>query len=439
MSNIISQHWTTDQEKLEEFVRHKTGKKEMLLLAAHLEKCDECNKRVQEERDLQAGIRRFGRLEMKRRLKLRLRRDRSRRFEWTHVASLAAAVVIVLGAVFAIRWFVDFKQEKPLTREIILSENKEEKPAERALWIIGKVIEISDESSQVASSVEEKQSQSFADNLNETPEPKVQNELKAGEMSRSRMEESPTKETEVTVMAERKAEVKDVATSLAKGEPLSIVRSDSESPQAAPAEVKENSKSIAQEKPEAGYHYSSDAVNSPRAMKMDKLKFGDTVGSAVKERLAQQVQTDSESLDKVSIVISDLKTQVPTYRPETKKVIPAPSKPASIAERKYDFRDQTSAKQKSLSVAKKRNPAKNIYVRRGDMKDLPASMIKYAPSAVHTRLERTSQGILLTFYSYEIKDTTATYIEAVTADSIIVFFRNKQIAYHIPGGLGGGT
>jgi hypothetical protein len=344
----------------------------------------------------------------------------------------------MLGAVFAIRWFIDFKQEKPLTREIILSENKEEKPAERALWIIGKVIEISDESSRGAGSVEEKKSQSLANNLKETPEPIVQNEIKAGEESHSIIEANPMKEAEVTVMAEKKSMSHDIASFKAKGESTSIVRSDSEIRPAAPAEAKESSKSIAQEKPDAGISFSSGALRSSQAMKLEKSKSIDTDSSLGKGKLAPPGQTESESLDKVTIAISDLKAQIPAYKPEMKKVVPAASKPALIAKSKSDFRDQLVTKQKSLLAIRKGHPAKNIFVRRGNMKDLPVSMIKYAPSAVHTRLERTPQGILLTFYSYQIKDTVATYIEAITQDSIIVTFSNKQIAYHIPGGLSGG-
>jgi hypothetical protein len=69
--------------------------------------------------------------------------------------------------------------------------------------------------------------------------------------------------------------------------------------------------------------------------------------------------------------------------------------------------------------------------------DLPASMKTGDASAVQTRLEKTSEGMVLTFYSNLIKDSVATAVEAIGSDSIIVTFRNKQIEYDIPGGLGG--
>ena len=83
----------------------------------------------------------------------------------------------------------------------------------------------------------------------------------------------------------------------------------------------------------------------------------------------------------------------------------------------------------------KKAPA--VLVRRGDLKDLPVSMRNGDASVIHTRLERTPQGVLLTFYSSAITDSVATDIETIAPDSIIVTFRNRQIAYHIPGGWAG--
>jgi hypothetical protein len=173
--------------------------------------------------------------------------------------------------------------------------------------------------------------------------------------------------------------------------------------------------------------------------KLKEPKSDDTVISMAKGRTAPPTLSDSESLAKVTVAISDLNAQIVSNTPQLRKVVPPASKPASISESKTDLRDRAVAKQKSLFAMKKRRPAKNIIVRRGDMKDLPASMRTKDPSAIQTKFERTPNGVLLTFYSAAIKDTSATFVEAVTADSIIVFFRSKQIAYHIPGGLNGGT
>jgi hypothetical protein len=137
MSEMTSHHWTSDPDKLEAFVLHRINEQDEIKLSAHLKQCDECRQRVQEERELISGIRRFGRSAMKRRIKLRLRHEQSRRIEWAQVASIAAAVVIMLGAVFTIRYFVDFGQNKTHSHEIAL---KKSESSHRALWIIGKVI-----------------------------------------------------------------------------------------------------------------------------------------------------------------------------------------------------------------------------------------------------------------------------------------------------------
>jgi hypothetical protein len=137
MNERNSQHWTSDQEKLEAFLFHQIDEKNRDHLAAHLEQCNECRQVVQKEKELIAGIRQYGRREMKLRLKQLIQNDQRKRFDWTQVASLAAAVVLMLGAVFAIRWFTDFEHTKTRTHEIAL---KSDEPSHRSLWITGKVV-----------------------------------------------------------------------------------------------------------------------------------------------------------------------------------------------------------------------------------------------------------------------------------------------------------
>jgi hypothetical protein len=422
MSELNSQHWTVHPEKLEAFVLHRMDEMERTELALHLEQCDECRQRVEKERELITGIRRFGRVTMKRRLKSRLQHDQMKRFEWTQVASIAAAIVLVFGAVFAIRWFVDFKRETPLTREIILSENKEEKPAERALWIIGRVIEISDKSSRSAGSEEEKQSLSFADHIKETPALLAEKDLKSDEEARSRIETSAMRAADEMIIAEEKLSLHNVTNSKTKGEPALTARSDSESREFALSETKESSKLTAQDKLESRVAAVSRAMQSSSQMALKKLESIDTVSSKATGRLVPMTQPELESRD---TSLSKVKES-----------------PAPMAKNKVEFRKTSPAKAKGSQalVAKKvrrdiKGPA--IIVRRGDMKELPASMRNGDASAIHTRLERTPQGIQLTFYSNVIKDTVATDIEAVTQDSIIVTFSKRQIAYHIPGGWAG--
>jgi len=139
MNGEHEQHWTSDAETLEAFIRNRLDERERAPLAAHLESCADCRARVRAERELIAGIRSFGRTDMKRRLNLRLRRDRSRRFEWTQVASIAAAVILMLSAVFVIRWATE-QTEMNSGAHAIAFEQKSTKAPAHALWIIGTIV-----------------------------------------------------------------------------------------------------------------------------------------------------------------------------------------------------------------------------------------------------------------------------------------------------------
>lgn len=124
-------------ENIELYLLHQLDEVKEQEFTEHLQMCGVCRFRVQKEQELIAGIQRFGRLEMKRRLKQRIRREQGRRFEWTQVASIAAAVVLMLAAVFMIRWITDIENGKTRNREIAFKNNE---VAQRSLWITGKVI-----------------------------------------------------------------------------------------------------------------------------------------------------------------------------------------------------------------------------------------------------------------------------------------------------------
>jgi len=132
------QHWASDHEKVEAFVLHRIDESESVSCDAHLNQCEECSHIVQEERELVAGIRYFGRKEMKLRLKQWIDRGQGKQFDWTQAASLAAAIILMIGAVFTVRWFTDLNQSKTRSHEIVL---KNEDSSQRSLWIIGKVVE----------------------------------------------------------------------------------------------------------------------------------------------------------------------------------------------------------------------------------------------------------------------------------------------------------
>jgi hypothetical protein len=137
MSERQSNHWTIHNENIESYLLHKLDETQEKEFTDHLHQCEECRLRVRKERELIAGIRRFGKSEMKRRIKQRMRREQGRRFEWTQAASIAAAVILMFTAVFAIRWFTDFEQNKTRNHEIAF---KKSDVSQRSLWITGKVI-----------------------------------------------------------------------------------------------------------------------------------------------------------------------------------------------------------------------------------------------------------------------------------------------------------
>jgi hypothetical protein len=137
MKEKNSQHWASDPEKVEAFVLHRIDESERVYCTAHLDQCDKCRLVVQEERELFAGIRHVGRKEMKLRLKQWVQSGQGKQFDWIQAASLAAAIILMLGAVFTIRWFTDFDQGKSRSHEIVL---KSDDSSQRSLWIIGKVL-----------------------------------------------------------------------------------------------------------------------------------------------------------------------------------------------------------------------------------------------------------------------------------------------------------
>ena len=130
-------HWTKSVENIEPYLMHRLDEVKEQEFTGHLQMCEECRLRVQKEQELIAGIRRFGRVELKRRLNQRIQSEQGRHFEWTQVASIAAAIVLMFAAVFMIRWFTDFEHDRTRNREIVFKDNE---VSQRSLWITGKVI-----------------------------------------------------------------------------------------------------------------------------------------------------------------------------------------------------------------------------------------------------------------------------------------------------------
>jgi hypothetical protein len=137
MSDRQSKHWTKDVENIESYLMHQLDEVKGQEFTEHLQMCKECRLRVKKEQELIAGIREYGRVELKRRLNQRIQREQRKGFEWMQVASIAAAVVLMFAAVFMIRWFTDFEHGKTRSREIVFRESE---VSQRSLWITGKVI-----------------------------------------------------------------------------------------------------------------------------------------------------------------------------------------------------------------------------------------------------------------------------------------------------------
>jgi len=137
MSDVNSEHWTMDSDVLESFILQRIDESETGKLAAHLKLCLDCRQRVQTEKEFIAGIRRYGRLEMKYRLQQQVQHNQNKRYDWTQAASIAAAIILMFGALFIFREFGDFGMTKNSIREIVLPGDK---PSQQAFWITGRVV-----------------------------------------------------------------------------------------------------------------------------------------------------------------------------------------------------------------------------------------------------------------------------------------------------------
>jgi hypothetical protein len=426
VSTILSYHWTSDREKLEAFVLDRIEKNERALLVAHLEKCEECKRRVQEERELLAGIRRFGRVEMKRRLKLRARRDQGRRFEWTHAASLAAAIVIMLGAALAIRWFINVEQSTK-TREIIISENKESKPGERALWIIGRIVEIKEKPVRAGASLADQGTRLLAGKI-EKQSAKAAGETLAQEVT-SAQTAGPGEE--LRVAAQRPASRDTIGSMAYEAGRTDNLKAGVRSQEGGKNYPQSNSISVLGPEARESRRAVSRQLGVSESKAIDTSEKKSLPAPIAYDRSGYQVADSSKA--KRNTESAELeKSEIPVASQEAAK-----ARRPLMAEEIPTSHGEYAARREAKPAPRKGRQVKNIVVRRGNMNDLPESMRTKDVSAVQTRLEKTSEGMVLTFYSNLIKDSVATTVEAIAPDSIIVTFRNKQIEYRIPEGLVG--
>ena len=129
MAGTLNTHWAQDSELLERYARKQMTGEERKDLDEHLRSCQDCQSLVQQEQEFLAGIREYGRDQLKGRLKLRLEHEPVSHVQWTRVMSAAAVIVILLGLGIYNRWlFVNERlheedrakqaetQPQPLTR-----------------------------------------------------------------------------------------------------------------------------------------------------------------------------------------------------------------------------------------------------------------------------------------------------------------------------------
>jgi len=107
-----------------------------------------------------------------------------------------------------------------------------------------------------------------------------------------------------------------------------------------------------------------------------------------------------------------------------------------VVEEKRVFRGTISENSSSF-IFKQGNVTRTISIRSALTAELPLAMRTSGESNLQTLFERNPDGVQLTIYSTTLPNSVTTGIEAVTADSLIVYFRGQQIAYHIPGGWAG--
>jgi len=101
-------HWTEDDDLLTQYVLGRLSEEDQRQLEAHLRSCSRCREAVRQEQEMVAGVRQYGREELKMRLKNRLALhagSRATRITWQRALSAAAVVVMVAGIGIYNHWF----------------------------------------------------------------------------------------------------------------------------------------------------------------------------------------------------------------------------------------------------------------------------------------------------------------------------------------------
>jgi hypothetical protein len=101
----MNEHWTDDPERVERFVLGRLSGEEQSSFEMHIRGCPRCKEIVDRERRIIGGIRLYGWVELKKRLRMQTSvHDRSD-VPWPHIVSIAAALIIVIGLGITFRWW----------------------------------------------------------------------------------------------------------------------------------------------------------------------------------------------------------------------------------------------------------------------------------------------------------------------------------------------
>ncbi|MBP1649064.1 MAG: hypothetical protein H6Q30_2509 [Bacteroidetes bacterium] len=100
------EHFAEDPELLERYVLDRLDRTSLAQCEEHLRTCATCRQAVQADRMIIAGVKRYGRDQMKERLRTVAGLPPTRRIPWPHVLGVAAILLILFGIGIYQRWFV---------------------------------------------------------------------------------------------------------------------------------------------------------------------------------------------------------------------------------------------------------------------------------------------------------------------------------------------
>ena len=134
-------HWISEPGLLERFVLGHVPPDEAASLQRHLDGCPSCRERVEAERSLLHGIRRYGRTRMKARLRDRLRTRQRTTAGWAQIASIAVALILVTTAVLVLRFGISTPEPGVHERTVSLTPQADGPPVRPAsFWLVGRVV-----------------------------------------------------------------------------------------------------------------------------------------------------------------------------------------------------------------------------------------------------------------------------------------------------------